>query len=88
MSDNAAAEIKVLIMTSSFFIVYFIAIVTKSLFFWKADSIHSDILANFQCESNGRQTESLCSRESFEPWHSVFHTISYILLNNYSVVLN
>ena len=86
-SDNAAAEIKVLIMTSTFLIIYFIVMVTNSFHVWKADSIYSDIFANFQCESKGRQAGSQCSRESFEPLHSVFYTISYILYHNYSVVL-
>ena len=85
--DNVAAEIKVLIMTSCFLIIYFIAMVTNSFYIWKADSIHSAILANIQCESKGRQTGSECSRESFEPLHSIFYTINNVLINNYSLVL-
>ena len=85
--DSVAAEIKLLIMTSTFLIIYFIAMVTNSIYIWKADSIQSGILANFQCESKGKQTGSECSRESFEPFHPILNAIGYVLINNSSLIL-
>ena len=47
--DNGSSEIKVLIITSIFLFIYFINMATNSIYIWKAVSVHSDILAHFQC---------------------------------------
>ena len=86
-ADVAGAEVKILIIASTFLLLFLLITVTNSVFIMRANSITSDIQAHFECEAKGRQSGPECSRESFDSLHTIFHTICSILPSYFVLVL-